>query len=377
MILISNGGTNTHTATSPSDEIVIGTVDGIALLRRSGGGWVVAAKALQGCFISAVTATPNGTLFAASHGVGVARSRDGGVSWDWCNTGIEHLDLWAARGGRLVGRDVVCVGSLPANVYLSEDGGDSWRVLPALRALPSTPHWCFPPAPRVGHVKDIVFDGDRLFVGVEIGALALSTDAGASFTDLPVDPNPAECDIHRILLHPARPDRIIVANGIVGVMSSDDRGRTWRKHAMPPTAQYPDAMVINPHDPDEIFMAAGLGWPPHWYARTRACGVIARSRDGGDTWERLLGGLPDGQRALFGALTVEAHDEGILLYSADTDGQVFESVDGGDHWHVIAEVAPVSKGEFYRALAKDRGRLANVDDLVFSDAAARRLAAAK
>lgn len=376
MILISNGGSNTDTVARPSDVIVIGTVDGVALLRRSGSGWVVAEKALQGCFVSAVTASPDGTLFAASHGVGVARSRDGGVTWDWCNNGVGHYDLWAARGGRLMGRDVVCVGALPANVYLSEDCGDSWRVLPGLRALASTPHWCFPPAPRVGHVKDIVLDGDRLLVGVEIGALAQSTDFGVSFTDLAVDPNPVECDIHRILLHPDRPDRIIVANGIVGVMSSEDRGATWRKHAMPPNAQYPDAMVINPHDPDEIFLAAGYGWPPHWYARTRACGVIARSRDGGHSWERLLGGLPDGQRALFGSLTVEAHEGGVGLYSVDTDGQVFESVDGGDRWHMIAEVAPVSKGEFSRALAKDRGRLANVDDLVLSDAAARRFAAA-
>ena len=66
-------------------------------------------------------------------------------------------------------------------------------------------------------------------VGVEIGSLQVSNDFGESFTELPVDPDPQECDIHRILVHPARPDRIIIANGIVGMMSSEDGGKTWQQ----------------------------------------------------------------------------------------------------------------------------------------------------
>ncbi len=49
-------------------------------------------------------------------------------------------------------------------------------------------------------------------------------------------------------------------------------------------------------------------------------------------------------------------------------------LDEGNHWTIIAEVPPVSKGEFYRALARDRGRLA-VDDIVVSRSATERLAA--
>jgi len=100
-----------------------------------------------------------------------------------------------------------------------------------------------------------------------------------------------------------------------------------------------------------------------------------RARNGvGGGPERLLGGLPDGQRALFSALTVEAWQGGAALYAVDTDGQIFESTDEGDRWSIVAEVAPVSKGEFYRALAKDRGKLA-IDDIQVSDAATKRLSA--
>jgi hypothetical protein len=48
-------------------------------------------------------------------------------------------------------------------------------------------------------------------------------------------------------------------------------------------------------------------------------------------------------------------------------------LDEGESWTIIAEVPPVSKGEFYRALARDRGKLA-VDDIVVSNSATERLA---
>ena len=108
---------------------------------------------------------------------------------------------------------------------------------------------------------------------------------------------------------------------------------------------------------------------------THPRGKMFRSPDGGQTWERLLGGLPNGQRATFGALTIETWDGGFGLYAADTDGQVFESLDGGDSWCIVADVAAVSKGEFHRGLRKDRVPLAVVDDVTFHAAAEARLGA--
>lgn len=373
MILLSNGGTNAHRSRAASDTMVIGTVDGVVLLERSTQGWKIKHRALGGCFVSAVTASDDGTLYAATHGFGAARSDDGGLTWTWILDGLDHMDLWSARAGKLAGRDVVAVGALPAHLYISENRGKTWRELPALRSTPSVSKWCFPPPPRIGHVKDIVFDGDRLLVGIEIGALLVSKDFGETFSELVVDPDPVECDIHRVLVHPDRPHRLIVANGIVGVMSSDDDGATWRKNPMPPHADYPDAIVVHPEEPDTVFLTAGVGWPSHWYEIGKARGKIARSRDGGNTWQRLLGGLPNGQRALFSALTIEAWPGGSALYAVDTDGELFESTDEGDNWTIIAEVPPVSKGEFYRALARGRGKLA-VDDIVVSKTASERLA---
>jgi hypothetical protein len=377
MILLSNGGSNMQQGTGHADRMAVGTVDGVALLKREQTGWTLLQRALAGCFVSAVAELQDGTLFAATHGSGIARSRDGGMTWTWPNKGLTQFDLWSLRSGHLQGREVILAGSQPAHLFISEDAGESWRELPALRNVPSVAHWCFPPPPRIGHVKDIVIDGDRLLVGIEIGALLVSHDGGASFEELILDPDPRECDVHRVLVHPLRPHRLIVANGLMGMMQSNDDGGHWMRRPLPDHCNYPDAVALHPTDPDLIYLTAGVGWPPHWYRSGRARGKIARSRDGGATWERLLGGLPDGQRALFSALTIEAWDGGHAIYAADTDGQIFESLDDGEHWTIIADVPAVSKGEFYRGLLKDRVKLATVDDVLVNEVAAARFAEAK
>jgi photosystem II stability/assembly factor-like uncharacterized protein len=378
-IVLSNAGASLcrTTGTGPR-RLVVGTVDGIFVLVGGGGEeWMLQARGLEGTFVSAVTQLGSGTLLAATHGLGVARSTDGGSTWDWSSEGLEYFDLWSARSGSLGGRDVALVGSLPAHLMITTDDGVTWAELPAMRQVESVSQWCFPPPPRVGHVKEIVIEGDRLYVGIEIGALLRSDDLGATFTDLTIDPDPRECDIHRLLVDPQDPTKFIAAVGLVGFIRSEDDGATWRKTPVTESLEYPDAFVMHPDRPELLFVAAGVGWPPHWYARRRAQGRIARSRDWGRTWERLLGGLPDGQRSLFSALTIDVHPDSFELYTVDTDGQLFASVDGGDRWTMIAEVAPVSKGEFHRALAKNRTRLAGVDDLVFNETAVRRIAAVR
>ena len=378
MILLSPGGDTVHRTTRSETTLAVATVDGVFLLARDGNAsWQVAHHALAGCFVAALTRTPGGALFAATHGVGMARSDDNGRNWRWINNGITQFDLWAARAGRLGGRDVVLAGSMPAHLFISDDSGETWRELPALRQVASAKQWTFPPPPRLGHVKEIVIANDELYVGIEIGALLRSRDGGARFTDLTVDPDVGECDVHRILIHPQRPGRILIANGLMGLMRSEDNGATWRKDGKLPEMDYPDAYVMHPDNPDLLFVSAAVGWPPHWYKLGRARGKIARSRDGGKTWERLLGGLPDGQRALFGAMTIAAGADATSIFAGDSDGQIFESRDGGDRWSVIADLPPVSKGDFYRAMAKGRAPIANLDDMAFNAKAAERIAATK
>ena len=376
MILLSAGGTTVQRQRSPSTRLVVGSVDGIFVFERDAQRrWILKGRGLEGCFVSALTRLEDGALIAGTHGLGVARSEDGGLTWRLANAGLSQFDVWVVKAERLGGRERLFAGTLPAHLFASDDAGASWRELTALRQVPSTPQWSFPPPPHQGHVLDVGVLNDSLFVGIEVGALLRSDDAGASFTELAVNPDVSEVDIHRLVLHPKRPRRIIAATGW-GMIQSDDAGATWRKGERLPGIDYPIPLLAHPDDPDLLFVAGGEGWPPNWYQIGRSRAKIARSRDGGASWQRLLGGLPDGQRPTYGGLALEAWDGGYALFAADTDGQIYESADGGERWSVVAEAAAVSKGEQYRGLAKGRPPLVGTDSLIFAEAGQRRVSQA-
>ena len=373
MILLSPGGTSVQRHAQASTRLVVGTVEGVFVFERDAQRrWILKRRGLEGCFVSALTRLEDGTLFAGTHGLGVARSDDGGFTWKLANAGLSHFDVWVVKAERLVGRERLFAGTLPAHLFVSDDGAASWRELAALREVPSAPHWSFPPPPHQGHVLDVGVLQEKLYVGIEVGALLRSDDGGASFAELPVNPDVSEVDIHRLVLHPKRPRRLIAATGW-GIVASDDGGASWHKGARLPGIDYPIPLVAHPDDPDLLFVGGGEGWPPNWYQIGRSRAKIARSRDGGLTWQRLLGGLPDGQRPTFGGLALEAWDGGFAVFAADTDGQIYQSDDGGERWSVVAEAAPVSKGEQYRGLARGRPTLVGTDSLQFAEAGQRRV----
>ena len=78
-----------------------------------------------------------------------------------------------------------------------------------------------------------------------------------------------------------------------------------------------------------------------------------------------------------GAMTIVAEGKTTSIFAGDSDGQVYESRDGGDRWSIIADIAPVSKGDFYRAMAKGRPAIANLDDMAFNAKATERIASTK
>jgi len=272
MILLSPGGTAVQRQETPSARLVVGTVEGIFVFERDAQRrWLPAGRGLEGCFVSALTRLESGALIAGTHGLGVARSDDGGMTWRLANAGLSHFDVWVVKAERLGGRERLFAGTLPAHLFVSDDGAASWRELTALGDVPSAPHWSFPPPPHQGHVLDIGVLQESLFVGIEVGALLRSDDGGASFTELPVHPDVSEVDIHRLALHPERPRRIIAATGW-GMIFSDDAGASWRRGERLPGIDYPIPLVAHPDDPDLLFVAGGEGWPPNWYqiGRSRA-----------------------------------------------------------------------------------------------------------
>jgi len=366
--LLSPGGTSVMELDRECTRLVVGSTDGIWLLDRDADGeWAATGRGLEGTFVSALVRTNDGAMIAGTHHFGIARSDDEGCTWRWVNEGLTHFDVWCVKCELMAGKEVLFAGTMPAHLFRSLDGGHSWQECTSLLKVESAPQWSFPPPPHLGHVKDVAFKGENeLLVGIEVGALLRSRDGGETFDEIAVNADFNDNDIHRILVNASRPDLYVLATGW-GLKISEAGGASWRDSDAV-GINYPDAMVMHPDEPDLMFVAGAQGIPPNWYKINRSRPRLARTRDGGRTWERLLGGFPAGQRAVIGAMSLVTYPGGYTIFAGDTDGQIWQSRDGGDSWFMVCETGPLSKGEQYRGLVKGRPPAADLDNLKFTEA---------
>jgi photosystem II stability/assembly factor-like uncharacterized protein len=322
---------------------VIYAVTGDAVARLSlDGGRPQAQVALAGSGAVCVAADPHDPrrVYVGTFDRGLFVSDDGGESWRESSAGLDDrrvLSLAVSASHRENGTSVAYAGTEPSNLYRSEDGGASWQRLPALRELPSEPRWSFPGRPWTHHVRTIALHPTEpgwVLVGIELGGVMRSLDAGRSWADH----NPqAHSDAHRLLTHPLAPERVYEAAG-QGVAVSEDRGATWERFEEGLDRRYAWAAAVDPADPDLWYVAVSrspfaahgggdgearlmrssvAGWSPvdDWgdapelrrmpYALTPLQGEpgallvglrggrLLLTRDSGESWERLRLDLPD------------------------------------------------------------------------------------
>ena len=366
---ISHGGSNVYSSPSPSDEVWVGTKDGMVLIRRKGTDkWWVAHQALRGLHISSIILEPeSGLLLAGAFFGSVHASEDGGKSWERRDNGLTVPDVYSLAWVRLNGRVRLYAGTEPACLFSSEDLGRHWTELPSLHSVPSASKWSFPVAPHVAHTKFITFDPydpNSVYACIEQGALLKSSDSGKSWIELNAvgfyrDKNrPAEqfYDVHKALIDPRDPKKIYVTGG-AGLYVTPDGGGHWEQWKSSDWAEdvYPDGLVLNPRQPDVMFVSAAEHNPARWRASGTpgyAGGRIHRSKDAGRTWKRLGNGLPERMQHEFGALCLESCNDSYSVFAATTGGDVYWSEDGGDHWSlIISGLTPISKKGHERLLA--------------------------
>jgi photosystem II stability/assembly factor-like uncharacterized protein len=355
-ICLSHGGTTVFSSDAPSNDLLVATVDGVVFLKRDGAGspWKVARKAFAGHHVIALMIEPiSGTLFATTHDAGVAASKDFGQTWEFRNQGLISDNVYSITYGRSGDQVRLYAGTEPAHLFVSEDLGAHWRELPALRSVPSVPKWTFPAPPHDAHVINITVDPKDpqvIYACVEQGGLLKSVDGGASWKEL----EGFNDDCHRLLVLSSNTNRMYLPTGY-GFYRSNDGGENWENISQRISRiGYPDPMVIHPRNENLMFVTGGEADPYHWMQTKSANPRIARSRDGGDTWEVLGKGMPERLDASFEAMALEAWDTGYAVYAGNTDGDIYCSDDEGESWSKIIEGIPaVSKTIHYTILRAD------------------------
>ncbi|MGE5305485.1 MAG: WD40/YVTN/BNR-like repeat-containing protein [Alphaproteobacteria bacterium] len=366
---LSHGGSNVYSSKDRSRQLWVATKDGLALFERSDeGSWREARRALRGLHISSIIFEPrSGLIFAGVFYGSVYASADGGKTWERRDNGIALHDVYSLACHTVDDKVRVYAGTEPAHLFVSENLGLHWDEVTALRSVPTTSQWSFPAPPHVAHTKFITFDphdGKTIYACIEQGALLKSVDLGQNWIELNTvgflaDKNrPVEqfYDVHRALIDPRDPKKIFVTGG-AGLYVTFTGGTSWERWTSPDWAAdvYPDGFVWHPRNPDLMFIAAAEHNPGTWRkARplAHAGGKIYRSADGGKSWRRMGGGLPDQLKHEFGALCIEDWGNGYTVFGGTTGGDVYCGEQNGERWTLIASgLAPISKKGHERLLA--------------------------
>jgi photosystem II stability/assembly factor-like uncharacterized protein len=312
------------------------TGDAVARLSLSDGRLEGAELALEGSAAQCVAVDPSdrNRAYVGTFDDGVYVTDDGGLSWREAGAGLGDrrvLALAVSRAHTGPGGSVAYAGTEPSNLYRSEDGGRSWQLLPALRELPSEPRWSFPGRPWTHHVRTIALhptDPDWLLVGIELGGVMRSSDAGASWAD---HNRQAHSDAHELLTHPGAPDRVYEAAG-QGVAVSEDRGISWRRVEDGLDRRYAWAAAIDPADPDLWYVAVSRG---PFAAHGRGDAQARMWRSSGAGWSPLadFGDGPELRRMPY-ALATLPERPGALVAGL-RGGRLLMTEEAGESWRQL------------------------------------------
>jgi len=202
------------------------------------------------------------------------------------------------------------------------------------------------------------------YVGTASGGLWKTVNAGTTFT--PLFDNEAVASIGALAIDPQRPDIVWAGTGEgnprnsvtggYGIYRSNDGGRTWKCMGLELT-RYIHRIIIDPVDPDIIY-AGAIGNP--WAAHTER--GLFRSKDGGATWQRILftnetSGVadmvmdPSNPGKIFVAMW--DHQRWPWFFSSSSAGSgLWLTRDGGDTFEQVKGGLPETIGRIGLAIAR-------------------------
>src|SRR5438046_301434 len=121
-VSISPNGRNLYESSTPSNEVLVATANGIVSLTRSGPGaqWGESRRMLEGKHIASVAIDPaSGTIFAGVHKGGFWVSEDNGKTWERRDNGMATDDIYGCNCVEAGGELRVYAGTEPAHLYVS------------------------------------------------------------------------------------------------------------------------------------------------------------------------------------------------------------------------------------------------------------------
>ena len=355
-------------AVSDGDVLVmVGTTKGAFLLSSDAGRrrWRVDGPHFPGESVYALAFDGRGgrrrTLAATNsmHWGSVLRTSDDfGRSWSApdrqnvrfpAESGLALNQIWQICVGPSAEPDLLYCGVEPSALFASYDAGESWSPIDGLLAHEHRPRW----QPGGGGLclHTILLDPAdrrRMLVAMSTGGVYRTDDGGRSWrarnagvrAEFLPDRYPefGQC-VHKVVHHPARPERLFLQNHW-GLYRSDDWGDSWTDIANGVPSDFGFAMEVHPHQPDTVYIVPLDS--DEFRVVPEAKLRVYRTRDAGASWEALENGLPQHdayETVLRDAMSADSHDPAGIYFGTRL-GKLYGSADAGESWMQITDALP-------------------------------------
>jgi len=349
------------------DVLHVATRKGLFLLRRGGAGWAVERVSFLGDPVSHVLQDPRGGILYAAlalghFGVKLHRSIDAGRSWSEVAAPAFPAGLSDGPEGKAPtvqqvwslaaeAPGTLWAGTIPGALFRSDDAGASWALQRSLWERPERRAWMGGGYDQPG-LHSICVDPrgpGRLACGVSTGGVWVTEDGGSTWAcradgmyaeymppERRHDPNAQ--DVHRVVRCPAAPE-VLWAQHHNGVFRTVDGGRRWTEVTAIRPSKFGFAVAVHPRDPETAWFVPGV--KDECRVPVDGALAVARTRDGGRTFDVLREGLP--QRHAYDLVYRHALDvdvDGARLAMGSTTGDLWASDDGGERWALLSAHLP-------------------------------------
>ncbi|HXB09357.1 MAG TPA: hypothetical protein VNW04_19665 [Puia sp.] len=348
--------------------MLLGTRKGLVAYRFDGKGWKMENLSFEGQPVSIAYADPrNATWWAClDHGhwgVKLHRSGNRGQNWEEVpapaypegeevRSGIPAATryIWSMAHGGTAYASKLWIGTDPGGLFISEDGGSSFRLVESLWRHPSRmTGWVGGGRDQPG-IHSIVVDPrneDHLHIGISCAGVFESADGGKHWEPrnkglkaefLPDPSSEIGHDPHIIVSAPTNPD-ILWQQNHCGIFRSTDGARTWQDVSQEEgPARFGFAITVSDDDPGQAWVAPANSDMVRTAVKGALC--ICRTDDGGKTWKAYKKGLP--QKDCFDIVYRHAlASSGDAVAFGTTTGNLFFSPDKGENWQTINNYLPM------------------------------------
>jgi photosystem II stability/assembly factor-like uncharacterized protein len=289
--------------------------------------------------------------------------------------GMRYRMVGPFRGGRATA--VTGIAGQPHVFYMGTTGGGVWKTDDA------GTHWTpltdrFLDTGNIGAIDVADSDPNVIYVGTGSASIRgnvstgtgvwKSVDGGQRWRSVGL---PEAGAIGKLVIHPTNPDEVFVAalghpfgtNSARGIFRTRDGGATWQHVLALNDSTGGVSIVMSPDNPNEL-------WAGMWRAERKPWTLISggpegglyRSRDGGDSWTKVGGGVPTGMVGKVQVTQSPADPNRLwVLIEAEPNGGLYRSDDRGTTWTRVNSEARVRGRPFYyghlRADPKNRNRI--------------------